>query len=496
MIYKAKIIALTMGCLFLISCRTKQDTPPGPYEPVPSAAQIAWQRMEYCGFLHFSLNTFTGKEWGYGNEDPALFNPVDFDAEQIASVAKEAGMKGLILTCKHHDGFCLWPSKFTEYSLKKSPWRNGKGDVVKEISEACARNGLKFGVYISPWDRNHREYGKPAYLEYFRNQLRELLTAYGPVFEVWFDGANGGTGWYGGADEERIIDRTTYYNWQDTWALVRRLQPGAVIFSDAGPDVRWIGNESGIAGDPCWARYTPHGPEGQIPAPGMTLYREGENGHRDGEFWMPAEADVSIRPGWFWHEDQDTQVRSPENLLDLYFKSVGRGAGLLLNIPPDNRGRISDPDVKTLMKFKEYREKLFEHDLALHSEITVSNVRGNSILYGGSRIADGNPETFWTCDDDVTEAFVILEFERPVAFNLVRIREYLPLGQRIDKWAIDVFFLNDWVECASGESVGNQRLWAGDKQITHKVRLRFSGAACPAVTEVSLFYGEIPRTDK
>jgi len=223
--------------------------PPEPYGPTPSARQLRWHEMEFYGFIHFTINTFTGKEWGYGDESPSLFNPTDFDAEQIAGVAAAAGMKGLILTCKHHDGFCLWPSKYTEHSVKNSPWRDGRGDVVREISDACRAYKLRFGIYLSPWDRNHKDYGRFEYLTYFRNQLRELLTTYGPIFEIFFDGANGGDGYYGGARETRRIDRDTYYDWPTTWNLVRTLQPNACLFSDAGPDVRWVGNERGIAGD-------------------------------------------------------------------------------------------------------------------------------------------------------------------------------------------------------------------------------------------------------
>ena len=231
---------------------TDQDAP-APYGPTPSDRQLEWHDIEFHGFLHFTVNTFTDVEWGYGDERPDIFNPTDFDADQIVETAHAAGMKGLVLTCKHHDGFCLWPSKFTDHSVTNSPWRNGRGDVVKEISEACSRRDLRFGVYLSPWDRNHAAYATPAYLTYYRDQLRELLGNYGPIYEVWFDGANGGDGYYGGAREKREIDRATYYDWEKTWQIVRDLQPTACIFSDAGPDVRWVGNERGTARETCWA---------------------------------------------------------------------------------------------------------------------------------------------------------------------------------------------------------------------------------------------------
>ena len=345
-VFQARMF-LTLAVLLIIAACSDNILPPEPYGAVPSSRQLAWHEMEFTGFLHFTTNTFTDKEWGYGDESPDIFNPTGFDAEQIVSTAKMAGMKGLILTCKHHDGFCLWPSKFTDHSVKSSPWQEGKGDVVREISEACRRHGLKFGVYLSPWDRNHADYGEKVYVDYYRNQLKELLTNYGSVFEVWWDGANGGDGYYGGARETRIIDRSTYYDWDETAQIVRELQPEAVIFSDAGPDIRWVGNEKGFAGDPCWQTYSPTPREGETKAgPGTANYLEATNGHRDGKFWLPAEACVSIRPGWFWHEDQDDRVRSPENIIDLYYSSIGRGATLLLNLPPDRRGLIHENDVR------------------------------------------------------------------------------------------------------------------------------------------------------
>jgi alpha-L-fucosidase len=251
-----KLLTLCTGlavCAMVFTVRSAEIMPPALFGPLPSKRQLAWHELEYYGFVHFTVNTFTDKEWGYGNEPESVFNPTNFSAEQIVQTAKAAGMAGLILTCKHHDGFCLWPSRFTEHSVKKSPWKNGQGDVVREISRACRQAGLKFGVYLSPWDRNRADYGTSAYIEYYRNQLRELLTNYGPVFEVWFDGANGGDGFYGGARETRNVDRKAYYDWPTTFKLVRELQPAACMMSDGGPDVRWVGNERGEAGKTCWA---------------------------------------------------------------------------------------------------------------------------------------------------------------------------------------------------------------------------------------------------
>ena len=327
-------IVCVLSLVILAAGSLVAATPPEPYGPIASSRQLLWHQLEMYGFLHFGINTFTDKEWGYGDEPESLFNPTDFDADQIARTAKEAGMQGLMLTCKHHDGFCLWPSRFTEHSVKNSRWKDGKGDMVREISSACRRHGLKFGVYLSPWDRNHKDYGRPQYIAYYRNQLRELLTNFGPIFEVWFDGANGGDGFYGGAREQRRIDNHTYYDWQNTWKIVRELQPDACMFGDGGPDVRWVGNEAGIAGETCWATLNRAGV-----LPGVAEAKVLNRGQRPGTHWLPAEVDVSIRPGWFYHPKEDGAVKSVQRLLTIYYESVGRGCNLILNIPPDRRGR-------------------------------------------------------------------------------------------------------------------------------------------------------------
>ena len=463
--------------------------PPAPVEPVPSAGQLAWHSLEFYGFLHFTVNTFTDQEWGYGDEDPAVFNPSDLDVTQWVAVAKAAGMKGLILTCKHHDGFCLWPSKYTEHSIKNSPYKGGKGDIVGELAAACAAGGLKFGVYLSPWDRNHAEYGRPAYIEYFRNQLRELLTQYGPIAEVWFDGANGGTGYYGGAREERRIDRSTYYDWENTWAIVRELQPDAVIFSDVGPDIRWVGNEKGYAGDPCWATYTPHPSEaGTPPAPGMVQYKEGVNGHADGKYWLPAEVDVSIRPGWFYHPDQDDKVRSPENLLNIYYESVGRGASLLLNVPPDRRGRIHEADVESLQGLRALLDGIFDVNCAAGAAAEASNVRGEA--YAAGRLTDGDRTTYWATEDGVTQASVELALDGAKTFDHVVLQEYVELGQRILRFSVEARQGDSWKPIAEGTSIGWKRILHIDPVTTDRVRVSILEAkACPALSSVELYDG-------
>lgn len=286
----------------------------------------------------------------------------------------------MVLTCKHHDDFCLWPTKTTRHSVAASPWKQGKGDVVKEVSRACGKYGVRFGVYLSPWDRNAASYGTPDYIRMYRRQLKELATGYGPIFLAWFDGANGGDGYYGGAREKRSIDRSTYYDWKTTWGELKKRQPGAVIFSDVGPDVRWVGNESGYAGYPCWATYTPVPLQaGTEPAPGAVRYRLGTEGTMDGKYWIPAEVDVSIRPGWFWHEHENSRVRTPENLLKLYFDSVGRGANLNLNVPPDRRGRIHEEDKKSLAGFRVLLDELYSRNFASGAQVESSSSRKGTV---------------------------------------------------------------------------------------------------------------------
>jgi alpha-L-fucosidase len=459
--------------------------PPAPYGPLPAPRQLRWHAMEFYGFLHFTVNTFTDKEWGYGDESPEIFNPVDFDADQIVRTAHDAGMKGLILTCKHHDGFCLWPSKYTTHSVRNSPWRGGGGDVVKEVADACAKHQLKFGIYLSPWDRNHKDYGRPEYLVYFRNQLRELLTGYGPVFEVFFDGANGGDGYYGGARERRQIDRETYYDWPTTWRLVRELQPNAVLFSDAGPDVRWVGNERGIAGETCWATSNR-----EDFVPGRSDVARLNRGDRPGTHWVPAECDVSIRPGWFYHPSEDDKVKSPQNLVDLYYASVGRGASFLLNVPPDRRGRIHDHDARSLREFRRVLDATFTRDLAVGARVSASAVRGGGrdMRFVPQNVIDGKRDTYWTTDDQIRTPDLTLDAGREITFNVVRLREYLPLGQRVEAFALDQWRDGRWVQFADATSIGSCRLVRSEPITTSRIRLRIAQApVCPAISELALF---------
>ena len=463
--------------------------PPAPIEPRPTERQLAWHELEFYGFLHFTVNTFTDREWGNGDEPESVFNPTGLDVKQWVSVAKDAGMKGLILTAKHHDGFCLWPTKYTEHSIKNSPYKGGKGNIVADLAAACKDADLKFGVYLSPWDRNHAEYGRPAYIDYFRNELRELLTENGPIFEVWFDGANGGTGYYGGAREERKIDATQYYDWQNTWNIVRELQPGAVIFSDVGPDIRWVGNERGFAGDPCWATFTPHAKDGATAAaPGSSRYEEAVNGHADGSYWLPAEVDVSIRPGWFYHAKEDAKVKTPDELVKIYFESVGRGASLLLNVPPDRRGLIHENDVAALRGMRARLDAMYAKDLAAGAAVTADNVRGNAPQFAAANVLDNDRKTYWATDDGVTTA--TLEFTLPEArtFNTICLQEFVELGQRVLKFSIDAKVDGGWKSKANGTSIGWKRLLQIDSVTTNALRIRVEEAkACPALSTVALY---------
>lgn len=453
-----------------------------PYGPVPTTAQLIRQTNEFYGFIHFTVNTFTDKEWGEGDEAEAVFQPENFDPAQIVRVAQEAGMRGLVLTCKHHDGFCLWPSAFTEHSVKHSPWKNGQGDVVRELADACRDGGLRFGVYLSPWDRHDGRYGTPAYLTYYRQQLRELLSNYGPISEVWFDGANGGSGFYGGRREERRIDNRTYYDWPHTWAMVRELQPGAVMFSDVGPGVRWVGNEAGQAGDPCWNVFDPDGQ-----APGHADSRLLNQGMRHGKEWIPAECDVSIRPGWFYHASEDHAVKTPAQLVDLYYASIGRGASLLLNVPPDRRGQIHAADEEALRGFRHIIDATFAENLARDARVRADSVRGPEKQFAAENLLDGDRETYWAAADTATNTAVEFDFGHPISFNVIRLREYLPLGQRVDTYGLDQWSQGAWVEVAKGSGIGNCRLIRSGWVKTERVKLRLAGPACPALSEFGLF---------
>jgi alpha-L-fucosidase len=468
--------------LYVAGC--SQVPVPEPVGPLPSERHLAWHPLEYYAFVHFNMNTFTNMEWGMGSEKPEWFNPTELDTRQWAKVCKDAGMKGIILTAKHHDGFCLWPSAYTEHSVKNSPWRDGKGDVVRELADACKEYGLKMGVYLSPWDRNHADYGKPEYITYFRNQLRELLTNYGEVFEVWFDGANGGTGWYGGADEERRIDQKTYYDWDNTWKIVRELQPGAVMFSDAGPDIRWVGNEQGWARPTNWSLL-----KRDDFAPGVVDNIEHlRAGQEDGTHWLPAEVDVSIRPGWYYHPSEDHRVKTLPQLLDIWYHSVGRNASLLLNFPVDTRGLVHEKDVEQVMKLANALKADFATDLASGKPVVATHVRGDSRKFRASNATDNNPETYWSTDDGVTNASITVDFGQPEHVNRLLVQEYIPLGQRVKSFTAEAMVNGNWQTVAEETTIGYKRILRFPTVEASQVRLTITDAkACPLISNLQLF---------
>ena len=454
---------------------------PMPLPPLPTPQQLAWQRMETNLFVHFTVNAFTDKEWGEGTEDPKIFNPTKLDARQWARAAKAGGFKTMILTAKHHDGFCLWPSKYTEHSVKNSPWRDGKGDVVREFVDACRAEGLNVGFYLSPWDRHEKTYGdSPKYNDHYCDQLTELMTNYGPAVEVWFDGACG----------EGPNGKKQEYDWPRYTAVIQRYQPQAVIFSDAGPGVRWIGNESGIAGDPCWSTIDPL----KVSAPGQADdAREAlEHGTKGGAVWRPGESDVSIRPGWFWHAAEDAKVRSVDNLVDLYFRSVGRNSLLLLNVPPNRDGLFSDTDVERLAGFRRKLDAIFQTDLTCGKSATASNTRGNDEAFAPGCALDGDTDTYWAMDDGVVQGWLEVDLGAPAKFNIACLQEDIALGQRVSAYHLEYLDGTEWKTFAQGTTIGCKKLDRFDPVTAQKVRLAIDDArACPTLTTFALYFGGI-----
>ena len=430
-----------------------------PCGPVPTENQLWWQDLEMYAFIHYSMNTYTDQEWGFGNEDLQLFNPADLDCRQWARVCKQAGMRGIIFTAKHHCGFCMWPSQYTEYSVKNTPWKQGKGDVVRELADACREEGLKFAVYLSPWDRNHPEYGRKEYVTYFRNQLRELLTNYGDIFEVWFDGANGGDGWYGGANEKRTIDRTTYYEWPETYRMIRLLQPHCLIWNDGSDrgDLRWVGTEAGNVGETNWSL---------LNKDGEVTWNMLHYGLEDGDSWVPGETNTSIRPGWFYHETENAHVKSLSKLMDTYYKSVGRNSTLLLNFPIAPNGRIHPIDSLRGIAFNKMIHEVFKTDLADNAKKHTKN-----------------NET-------------IIDFGKPTAFNRFVAEEDIRYGQRVKKFSLEAEINGKWqplkdalVEQGDGlTTIGHRRIICFPTVNATRIRLTILDAKCqPVIKRTSVY---------
>ncbi len=426
--------------LHLVLCHLsaqQQNTSFKTNEPLPNRQQLAWHETEFYLFMHFGPNTFTGKEWGHGDEPEDIFNPTQLDCRQWARIAKQAGAKGIIITAKHHDGFCLWPSKYSTHTVRESKWKNGKGDVLKELSLACREYGLRFGVYISPWDRNHPDYGTEKYNDVYVNTMKEIFQNYGPIWELWWDGANG----EGPNGKKQVYDFRRFEN------TVRQISPRTVIFSDIGPDIRWVGNERGIAGDPNWNFLDTAGYKRGLGAPAEDTLN---HGNYNGKHWIPAECDVSIRPGWFYHAEEDNKVKTPEQLFDLYLKSVGRGANLLLNVPPDTRGLIHEKDSAALVGFRKLRTESFRNNLLKQATSYYEFNQGKRkplLLRSFDSAAYGaNLQDF------------VVKAQQPVKINCIVLKEAIHLGQTIRKFRIVFFKGEEAINEIQGTSVGRKRI--------------------------------------
>ncbi|MBR0531580.1 MAG: alpha-L-fucosidase, partial [Bacteroidales bacterium] len=436
-------LAAVAGLLALAGCG--KVAPPEPYGAIPSPQQVEWQKMEMNMFTHFGPNTFTGLEWGLGTEAEDIFNPSALDCGQWAKVAKAAGFKGIIITGKHHDGFCLWPNPVSVHTVAQSPWKDGKGDVLKELSEACAAEGVKFGVYVSPWDRNDPHYGTPEYNDVFVKTLESVHDGrYGTVFEQWFDGANG----------EGPNGKKQVYDWPRFHETVLKYQPQAIMFSDTGPGCRWVGNESGVAGRTNWSTLNI---KGFSPGAGAPPRESLNSGDVHGACWHPAETDVSIRPGWFWRESENDKVKSLNQLLSIYYTSVGRNSLLLLNVPPDNRGLIHEADAARLMEFRKALDEIFKDNLADGAKVKATDVRGRG--FSAANIMDGNYDSYWATKDGITEASVTFDLAGEKTFNRVLLQEYIPLGQRVYSFTIEAEGPDgQWKEIASETTIGYKRI--------------------------------------
>lgn len=464
--------------LFLITvagCGQHADLPPGaePDSIRPTPQQIEYQRQEKIAFVHFGVNTYTNREWGTGEEDPSLFNPERFNAEQWARVLSENGFGTLVLTAKHHDGFCLWPSRHTDHDVEQSPWKNGEGDIVGEVAEACKKYGIKFGVYLSPWDMNASSYGTPAYNDFYLNQLRELLTRYGPVAEIWFDGAKG--------EDARDME----YDFEAWWNLVRELQPGAVMFSDEGPDVRWIGNEHGFAGETNWSK---------INRDSVTIGKAGQgpylnSGDPHGTDWIPGECNTSIRPGWFYHPEEDDRVKSVQELVEIYYKSVGRNCTMMINIPPTPEGVFHPNDVERLYEFTETIESIFDTNLAAGGSVTSTrSVSGHP----ASNLTDGDWDTFWIAGDETESPTLTVDLEQEILFDHLVLQEYIPLGQRIAEFRTEYETKHGWTDLAKGTTIGHKRILKLDEPVTAR-RIRITileSHGRPALNELGIYSAE------
>ena len=466
-----------LGLMFMASSCGVQK--PAPFGVVPTESQVAWQKNEYKMFVHFGPNTFTGVEWGSGKEKAEIFNPTALDCGQWASVAKAAGMKGIIITAKHHDGFCLWPNPVSEHTVAKSPWKDGKGDVLKELSEACREYDLEFGIYISPWDRNDPHYGTDEYNNVFVKTLEHALGSYGHVSEQWFDRACG----------EGPNGKKQVYDWPLFNSTVLKMQPDAVIFSDYGPGCRWVGNESGHAGRTCWSTINVNE---DFTGPKFTR-RDLNEGIKGANTWAAAETDVSIRPGWFWKESENSKVKSLQHLLKIYYESVGRNSLLLLNVPADSRGLIHEIDSLRLMELRAALDEIFAVDLSEGAKVKADNVRGGSRKFSPQNLLDKDYDKYWATDDGVTKTSFVVTLPEARTFNRVQLQEYIPLGQRVSSFTIDALAEDgSWKPIARETTIGYKRIVQVPTTTTTAVRVNIEESeACPVLNSFALFMDNI-----
>lgn len=459
------LLLLVVCCMGVFAMAQK------PEQPLPTKAQLAWHDLEFYWFIHFGPNTFTGKEWGHGDEPSEIFNPTELDTRQWARIAKASGAKGIILTAKHHDGFCLWPSEYSTHTVRESKWKNGRGDVVGDLAKACKEFGLKFGVYLSPWDRNHPKYGTAAYNDVYVNTMKELIRKYGPFFEFWWDGANG----------EGPNGKKQEYDFPRFEQTIRQLAPNTVVFSDIGPDVRWVGNEKGIAGETNWNYLDTAGFKRGVGSPPTDTLNQG---NVNGANWIPAECDVSIRPGWFYHATEDDKVKSPEELFDLYLKSVGRGANFLLNVPPDQRGLIHEYDSASLVGFRKLLDENFKNDLVRGAR---AELHTTGSIFKRTKFSDGDPASFERIND-FQNSRLWIKFNETKKVNCIVMQEAIQHGQHIISGEIELLNGSQPVKTIPFTTIGRKRIISFPAVEANAFNIIIKEAKSePMISEVSAF---------